>query len=454
MKQVKPDPLEVRVSWVTGIAGAATTVAHDIVPDKPDYNALIEAHRVHGSLYTDPTVFADEMNRLFLEGWVFVGHESEIPNPGDWVTRQLGLEPVIMVRLADDTIKVVANRCAHRGTTLCHAARGSGARAWRCSFHGWVYRLSGELRGVPGRSGFEGELDSIRLDEPGQVDSYQGFVFANQSGAAGTLCAHLGPGGKALIDRAVALSPTGKLRLSAGWLGQQIDSNWKMWPESDNDGYHLGVAHASFRHAIPGTQYEAALFVPELTNTSQARDHGRGHVELELRTGYDAELAWLGTTRSKVESYAAALDEAYGKQAADRILWEGPPHALIFPNLFLGEMNLAIIQPISPSQTIHYHTPLLLDGVDEALNRRILRQSEAGMGPASFLLADDAVIAERMQSGFAAGMQPDRGWIDLSRGLSRERTEHGTKVGHVSDETTNRGFWLHYRDRMAGEQRA
>ncbi|NQV61019.1 MAG: ring-hydroxylating oxygenase subunit alpha, partial [Alphaproteobacteria bacterium] len=59
-----------------------------------DYGRLIEPDRVHGSLYTEAWVFADEMARIFLDGWVFVGHDSEIPNTGDWVTRRLGLEPV------------------------------------------------------------------------------------------------------------------------------------------------------------------------------------------------------------------------------------------------------------------------------------------------------------------------------------------------------------------------
>ena len=78
-----------------------------------DYARLIGADRVHGSLYTEPRVFADEMDRIFLGGWVFVGHESEIPNTGDWVTRRLGLEPVIMVRDEDGRVQVLANRCAH-----------------------------------------------------------------------------------------------------------------------------------------------------------------------------------------------------------------------------------------------------------------------------------------------------------------------------------------------------
>ena len=415
----------------------------------PDYHALIERERVHGSLYTDPQVFAEELDRIFLKGWVFVGHESEIPNKGDWISRRLGLEPVLMVRDRDGQVQVLANRCAHRGTKLCPGVSGNERRAFKCPFHGWVYSLKGELMGVPGKSGFTGERSDFGLDRPGQVAIYQGFVFANQSGDAGPLQDHLGAGGMALIDRAAGLSPTGKVSITGGWIGQRVSSNWKMWPESDNDGYHLAVAHESMARAIPGTQYEAALFPVETTNTSQARDHGNGHVELELRTGYDKELAWLGTTRAKVQSYADALTEAYGKEEADRRLWDGPPHALIFPNLFLGEMNLALIQPVAPGLTDHFHTPLLLDGVDEAVNRRILRQSEAAMGPASFLLPDDAVIAERMQQGFQAGRQEGRGWIDLTRGIERERTDEHGKVGHVSDETTNRGFWLHYRDVMA-----
>jgi phenylpropionate dioxygenase-like ring-hydroxylating dioxygenase large terminal subunit len=415
-----------------------------------DYGALVKDDRVHGSLYTDARVFADEMRRIFLKGWVFVGHESEIPKAGDWVTRRLGLEPVIMVRDEAGEVRVLANRCAHRGTMLCWQAQGSGRRSFQCSYHGWVYSLSGALRSFPGKSGFNRDKGELGLDRPGQVERYQGFVFANQSGDAGPLAAHLGPGGMALIDRAVELSPTGKLAIRGGWIGQRIESNWKMWPESDNDGYHLAVAHASLQKAVPGTQYDAALFSVELENTSQARDHGQGHVELELRTGYDSELAWLGTSRDKVAGYHRALVEAYGAAAADRILWDGPPHALIFPNLFLGEANLAIIQPIAPGETVHYHTPLMLDGVDEALNRRILRQSEAAMGPASFLLPDDAVIAERMQQGFRAGRQEGRGWIDLTRGLNREREDAHGRVGHVSDEITNRGFWRHYRGVMTG----
>ena len=120
---------------------------------------------------------------------------------------------------------------------------------------------------------------------------------------------------------------------------------------------------------------------------------------------------------------------------------------MIFPNLFLGELNLAIVEPFAPNETVHRHTAVLFDGVDDAFNRRLLRQSEAAMGPAGFIVADDAVTAERMQAGFAASTSGsrERGWIDLSRGLEREELgADGRRRGRVSDETTNRGFWRQY----------
>ncbi len=407
--------------------------------------------RVHGSLYSDPGVFDEEMCRLFGKGWVFIGHDSEIPEPGDWVTRRLGREPVILVRDLEGEIRVLANRCAHRGTTLCSAARGH-ARSLQCTYHGWTFSLTGELKGVPYPRGFHRRKSDLGLDRPAQVAQYRGFVFADLGGDAGVLEGHLGAGGRELIDRLCDLSPTGRIRLDRGWIGHRIDANWKMLAESDNDAYHLGWVHASMVASAPDTYYEDAVLGAEETNPSLAIDHGGGHLELDFRPSYKTDGAWLGMSPEKAEPYVRALERAHGADRARSLLRAGPPHALVFPNLFLGEMNVAIIEPVTSSRTIHHHTAVTLEGVDEAFNRRLLRQSEAALGPASFIVPDDAVTAERMQRALAAstmerGIRDDLGWIDLSRGLEREKVDpvSGRRVGHVTDETTNRGFWRQYR---------
>jgi phenylpropionate dioxygenase-like ring-hydroxylating dioxygenase large terminal subunit len=419
-----------------------------------DYAATIEADRVHGSLYVEPRVFDDEMSRIFARGWVFVGHDSEIPEPGDWVTRRLGREPVIFVRDREGGVRVLANRCAHRGTALCSAARGK-SRAFQCTYHGWTFSLAGELTGVPHPGGFQRQKSDLGLDRPGQVGSYRGFVFANPSGGAPPFERYLGDAGRGLIDRLCDVSPTGRIQTRAGWIGHRFDANWKMLPESDNDGYHVRWVHASMLEAAPDTYYEDAVLGTEQATASLAVDHGGGHVELDFRPSYPTDGAWLGMSADKIAPYFRALESGHGAERAREILHAGPPHAMIFPNLFLGEMNLAIVEPVAPGVTIHHHTAVLLEGVDEAFNRRLLRQSEAALGPASFIVPDDAVTAERMQRAFAgsaparaAGIDGD--WIDLSRGLAREQTDphSGRRSSHVTDETTNRGFWRRYRELM------
>jgi phenylpropionate dioxygenase-like ring-hydroxylating dioxygenase large terminal subunit len=430
-----------------GLHGApvttGTTRGTAILTGTVDISDRITDDRVHGSLYTDPDVFEAELHRIFHRGWSFVGHESEVPSPGDWVTRRIGRDPVLLVRGRDGAVTVLANRCAHRGVLLCNAGSGNSG-SFSCMFHGWTYSLAGELKGVPQPVGQTAATESLALDRPRAVASYRGFVFANPSGTAGNLHDHLGPGGRELIDWAADLSPEGDLAITAGWLGQRSPSNWKMWAESDNDGYHLGRLHASLWRVAPGTQYESAALAGEDRVTSTCRDRGNGHIELEFWRGYDRDLAWLGTTREQVADYVAALVAARGEQRATELLWKGPPHALIFPNLFLGEMNLARIEPVAADDTVHHHTPLLLAGVSDRFNTRILRQSEAAMGPAGFLLPDDATASERMQVAFAG----TGGWMDLSRGLQREVIDGTDRVGHVSDETVNRGFWRHYRKVM------
>ncbi len=418
----------------------------------PSFGSLVVDDQVHASLYADPAVYARELSAIFTAGWVFVGHESEVGEPGDWVTRRIGREPVIMTRDRDGSVHVVANRCSHRGTALCWAHRGH-ASSFQCNYHAWTFGLDGSLRGVPYPGGFDKDKATLGLDRPGQIDSYRGFVFANLDGAAGSLAAHLGRGVD-MLDRLCDLSPTGTIRVAPNWIGHRVHSNWKMWPESDNDGYHLNWVHASMVGSAPDTYYQETVLGGESGNRSLAVDWGNGHIELDFRPSYRAELAWLGATREKVAGYCAALEAAHGVAAATRSLWDGPPHGFIFPNLFLGELNLAIIEPTSPASMVHWHTAVQFDGVDDAFNQRVLRQSEAAMGPAAFIVPDDAVTAERMQlavdgvePGWATSSPgPRRGWLDVSRGLAREQIEaDGRRTALVSDETTNRGFWRQYR---------
>ena len=413
-------------------------------PLRIDYKTLVQDDRIHVSLYTDPRIFTDEMDRIFARGWVFVGHDSEVPTPGDFVTREIGAQPVIMVRKRDGDVSVFLNRCMHRGTMLCPAASGH-TRTFACPYHGWTYDLDGTLLGVPypgGYASFDKSAHGLRAVP--RVSSYRGVVFASFCRTGPTLAEHLGPATR-LIDRSCDLSPESEIELRAGWVKHRCAANWKALPENDSDGYHLGFVHLSLFKTVRSSQYQRVVG-DEKAIKAVVRDWGNGHIEIDWSPGYEQPFEWFGSASGPtVERFVAALERRDGSERARRRIMEGPAHALIFPNLFLGETNVAIVQPVSVEECVHWHTPMFWKGVPE-FDGRLLRMSEAGMGPASFLMPEDLIVSARNQAGLHASSVE---WLELARGLNREYIDaEGRAVSHVTDETTSRALWKHYRTVM------
>jgi phenylpropionate dioxygenase-like ring-hydroxylating dioxygenase large terminal subunit len=101
--------------------------------------------RVHERVYTDPEIFDAEIDRIFGSTWVYVAHETEIPDRGDYKTTTIGRQPVIVVRDDSGRVRVFLNRCRHRGSIVCRE-EGGNARSFQCPYHGWIYANDGGLR--------------------------------------------------------------------------------------------------------------------------------------------------------------------------------------------------------------------------------------------------------------------------------------------------------------------
>jgi fatty-acyl-CoA synthase len=408
----------------------------------PDYAALIQPDRVHGSLYTSPQIFAEELERIWYRSWVYVGHASEVPEPGDYVRKSIGPQDILMTRDRDGGLNLLLNRCAHRANLVCEDARGNSA-SFRCPYHGWTYRNTGELLGYPYREGYgAGRRLDLAMARVPRMDSYQGFVFGSLAACGPSLAEHLGEAAGEL-DRLARLSPAGEVELTAGWLRHRTRANWKLLAENETDGYHPQFVHSSIFTVTESPI--GALYSDR--SAAVTRDLGGGHSENDLRPefrNFGEPMRWFGTTEARVPDYVARMRAAYG-EAAEQILIEGAPHVMIFPNLFIAEIQLFVIQPLSAGECIQYSTAVQLKGAGE-LNRRMISQSVGSVGPAGMLLADDTEMYERNQRGVAM-LAPE--WLDLRRGLHRERLdERGLRVGTATDETGMRGFWSHYRALM------
>lgn len=406
------------------------------------YERLVQPERVHGSLYTSREIFADELARIWYRSWVYVGHVSEVAEPNDYVRKSIGPQDVIMTRASDGEVHLLLNRCAHRGNLVCEAEAGNSS-SFRCPYHGWTYRNTGDLLGYPFHQGYggRGKLD-LGLGRVPRVGVYQGFVFGSFAEDGPSLQEHLGEA-KGEIDRLVRLSPAGEVRLTAGFLKHRARANWKLLAENETDGYHPQFVHGSiFSVADSGI---GKLYGEKSTAVTRAL--GNGHSENDLRPEFrrlGRPMGWFGTTEQKVPDYVRTMRQLHG-DAAEEILIEGAPHVIIFPNLFIAEIQLFTIQPLAADLTVQHVTAVQFKGAPE-MNERMLQQCIGSVGPAGMLLADDTEMYERNQAGMAE-LLPE--WVDIRRGVAREQVdERGLPTGAATDETAMRGFWQHYKRLM------
>ena len=182
-----------------------------------DIARLVEPDRVHRRCYTDPEIFALEMERIFERIWVYCGHESQVPKVGDYHTLTIGRQPMIMVRARDNAINVLYNRCPHRGVQVCGNQKGNTGTAFVCSYHAWSFHLDGRVRAIPLKQGYEGtrmtpENPDCHMKPAARVDSYRGFVFASLAPDGPGLLEFLGDA-KVAFDDMCDRSPVGEVEV-------------------------------------------------------------------------------------------------------------------------------------------------------------------------------------------------------------------------------------------------
>ncbi len=410
-----------------------------VAGERPDYTSLIEENRVHSSLYYDERVFQDELERIWYKTWVYVGHVSEVPKKNDYVTKAIGPTPILMIHDRHGEITLLQNKCPHRGNQLCAYQKGNRT-SFTCPYHAWTFANSGELTGLAFADGYEGvDKSAFSLGRVPRVGIYRGFVFGSFAAEGPSLDEHLGDA-KRSLDQLLDNSPEGELDLGAGFLQHRTKANWKFVLENETDGYHPASVHGSIFQVAESPV--PALYKPD--SPALTRDYGNGHTEFDLRPAWravDKPMYWFGTTEAKLPEYVAAMKAAYGDERSRQIMIDGSPHTMIFPNLFIAEIQMFVIQPLSVNESVQHVTALQFKGGRD-FNRRLRQQTMGSVGPAGFLLADDTEMYERNDRGARI---PNPEWLVLSRGEKREtRDEDGHRIGHSTDEVSQRGIWRHY----------
>ena len=195
------------------------------------------ARHAPGAVYSSPEILCREIDEYFMRDWLYVGRVEELANPGDYMALRLVGEPVVLSRDRDGELHASYNMCAHRGVEVAY---GSGnAKAFSCPYHGWVYRLDGQLSGAAYMADSEGFDPANCGLTPIRIDVWRGNIFINFDPQAGPLA-----------DAVAGLEAEFSF---LGWekcrLGNRIEidlaCNWKFIHENLMDFYHVGVLHAN-----------------------------------------------------------------------------------------------------------------------------------------------------------------------------------------------------------------
>jgi len=212
------------------------------------------ARTMPGRNYTSPDIYAREMDRIFQARWLCAGRLHELAKPGDFITREIGSESIIITRDERGKVNAFYNVCRHRGTRMCEEERGNFGGEITCPYHAWSYALDGKCVAAPHMATLE---DFDKKDYPLHavaVAEWEGFVFIN-------LARNPEPFEKAWAPLNGRFD---RFRLPQLTLHRRIvydiAANWKLIHQNYSECYHCSMVHPQLVKLTPPTSGENDLF--------------------------------------------------------------------------------------------------------------------------------------------------------------------------------------------------
>lgn len=414
--------------------------------------SLVEEDRVHRDLYIDPEVFQLEMERLWSRTWIYVGHTSQVPQAGDFITVDIAAKPLILVRQADGSVRVLMNRCAHKGTKLVYDFAGNTGKTLRCPYHAWTYRLDGTLLNIPLKQGYDG----TGLRETGLAavthEVYRGFVFARLADGPG-LREYFGDS-LSSIDNLADRSPEGELEITGGCLRYLHNCNWKMFVENLNDTMHPMIAHASSAGTAKKLWEGKPAEMPKPMAIEQYAPFANDYKffdDMGVRVyphghGFSGVNFSIHSAYSSIPEYEQAMQRAYGPERAKQILGTVRHNTVYYPSLTIkgAIQSIRVARPLAADKTVIESWTFRLKGAPAKLLERTVMYNRLINSPMSVVGHDDLHCYRSAQEGLAA---EGNEWVSLHRNF--RPGERGEMTGNGTSEISMRNQFRAWREFMA-----
>ncbi len=400
---------------------------------------LVTENEAHKDLYINDEVFDLEIEHLFRNTWVYVGHGSQVPNKGDYFTTTIANQPLIMVRHSDDTIKILENRCAHRGVELVAQTHGNTGRTFSCPYHAWTYKTDGSLIGIPvkegyDKTGFEKSSAKKGLQNIKNVHVYRDFVFVRLADEGLSFEEFFGES-LTSIDNMVDRSPEGRLEVVGNPLRYMNNCNWKMLVENQTDSFHPMIVHYSSAGTVKKIweemqPYEGPKpmvvecivpftmdydFYKKMGIRVWQNGHGHTGVNFPIHSDY-----------TDASGYFEKMVKSYGETRAKEILDENRHNTIYFPNIMVKGpiQTLRVFKPIAANRTLVESWIFRLVGAPDMLLERTAMYNRLINAPTSIVGHDDTEVYERAQEGLECN---GNSWMNFQR-------DHFSPEGKSSEE--------------------
>lgn len=432
---------------------------------------LVDADRgvVSREIFVSEKIFEAELEQLFARAWHFIGHESQVPNPGDFFNSRIGTESVLFTRDSKGELHALLNTCRHRGMKVCRYDEGN-TLAFTCPYHGWSYSTdgelvsaAGELLGVPHyRAGYGRHLDRSEwgLIPVAQLANHHGLVFATWDPDAPSFDDYAGDFRHWLNNLASSSAgELGRVEVFRGVQKWRIRSNWKFVSENFlGDNYHGPPSHASV-DAVgigPGgtssaTRHGASDRPRSVASTSFTR-LGHGGVT-------SVDYAWGYPSFEEPE-----LDQYFSKRWEERVARfekEGRPIGALGPSTLFPAMSmhagsfpraLIVAHPISPTETEVWRWYLIDADLPPAARDWMRRWYLRYSGPAGLVEQDDMEnwdYATAASMGTIARRYPYNYQLGLDM-AEPSRLRDAVESSYFMTEENARNYYRRWAEFMSG----
>jgi benzoate/toluate 1,2-dioxygenase alpha subunit len=366
--------------------------------------------------FTNPGIFDLEMKHIFEGNWVFLAHESQIPEKNDYFSTYIGRQPVFIARNKEGKLNAFINACSHRGAMVCRYKSGNKS-TFTCPFHGWTFNNSGKLLKVkdPETGGYPEQFNcngSHDLQKIAQFDSYKGFLFGSIKADVLPLTEYLGQS-TLIIDQIVDQAADG-LEVLRGSSSYIYNGNWKLQIENGADGYHVSSVHWNYTATMGRRKYEN-----EGTRTVDANGWSKS-VGGVYAFEHGHMLLWTNLLNPEVRpvyKHTERLTQALGENEAWHIVNQSR-NLCLYPNVYLMDQfstQIRVVRPLSVNQTevtIYCFGPKNEPAEDRALR---IRQYEDFFNVSGMGTPDDLEEFRSCQSAYEGRAME---WNDISRGAT------------------------------------